>query len=418
MPEDGPVKKLQDGDPLTKAALFAMDRGTVPDWLYCLDTPLSSGQERCYLRLLRRVNAEGRCWPKQGTLAKELRCSERYVKGLIQELEGLGLIRVERTGRQNVYVLLWREDWMSLQLDGDQNGANRGTPDHLSRRKRGTTVHLSDTERGTPDHQSPANRGTPDHPKGEPQFPSQVNHSSPVLHEEKQGRESVNIAKQHAAGQASEAECLSHAAAAALSEIGAGEEVFAELSRLPGGDEAILLWVREIGPLKPKWSDPKWLSRRVGFVRSAVRGTCTDPTSGWRREAEDFKARKREAAAEAEKQGRRKQEQAAAKSAKSGSSVAIGDAVQPWRNFLALVNGQSSGLYALLNTRPRSVERDGDTLLVAVPPECLTQLTRDQAFLAQLARKANPDCPGVRFIPTGSGNLSATADTHETKGAG
>ena len=57
--------------------------------------------------LLRYCMAKTICWPSQKTLAKDLGCSERYVRNLLKELAEQELIDKDRIGwnRSNTYIV-------------------------------------------------------------------------------------------------------------------------------------------------------------------------------------------------------------------------------------------------------------------------------------------------------------------------
>lgn len=82
-------------------------------------------------------------------------------------------------------------------------------------------------------------------------------------------------------------------AAAILAELGAGEDVYERLRRLPTGefqiDDLILLFAREVGPNRPGWSSPDF--NRLGFVIRGVTDAATKPRSSWAQTAREWRSR-------------------------------------------------------------------------------------------------------------------------------
>jgi hypothetical protein len=362
--------------------------------------PLSPAAQLTYVYLHAFTFGKQTCYPGDAILEQLHRRSVRVVRRYLAELEEVGAIvrppQGLKASPRNPYRLLLGSEGSTSDTSGrsegstsDTSGRSEGSTSDTSGRSEGSTSDTFDTDFG--------------------QIPSVLRTDSDTLPiEEQQGRVLLNIAKQHAAGQASEAGCLSHAAAA-LSEIGAGGEVFAELSRFPNGEELILIWM-ELGSKKPQWKDEEF--NRVGFIIKAVREASTNPKSTWYRDTEAYRSRQRDAALEAEKQDRRKQERAAAKSVNGAAAPRTDEASLPaWRKFDDCVRRSDSTLHGFFKLYVSAVTLAEGALLVTVAADRLAQFERYSADFERLARKANPDCPGVRFIPAGNANLSATADT-------
>ncbi len=70
---------------------------------------LTDGQKRLYERLVRYAGRDGRCFPAQETLARELGKTERQVRRDLERLEAYPLVKsVARDGRRgNTYLFLW-----------------------------------------------------------------------------------------------------------------------------------------------------------------------------------------------------------------------------------------------------------------------------------------------------------------------
>lgn len=81
----------------------------------CVPEPLlrsslvSSGAKLCWAQLARHAGENGRCYPRQATLAAELAISERQVRRYVRQLERAQLLRSIRTGLNdpNSYQFLW-----------------------------------------------------------------------------------------------------------------------------------------------------------------------------------------------------------------------------------------------------------------------------------------------------------------------
>lgn len=69
------------------------------------DTSVSIGARLTYFLLMRRRFNKDYAFPGQKTLAREVGKTERMVRNYLSELEELGWIKVERTGRENRYWL-------------------------------------------------------------------------------------------------------------------------------------------------------------------------------------------------------------------------------------------------------------------------------------------------------------------------
>lgn len=81
----------------------------IPNWLICRPTnDLSQGAKLCYARLMQFSGKDGRCYPAYDTIGREIGVGRRMAMKYIEELEGVGLIRlVKAAGDTNHYVFLW-----------------------------------------------------------------------------------------------------------------------------------------------------------------------------------------------------------------------------------------------------------------------------------------------------------------------
>jgi hypothetical protein len=79
----------------------------IPNWLQCRPE-IGQGPKLAYGRLAQYAGEDGKCFPKQATLAAELGVSERMVNEYIRTLVRFGLIEKERPGlgRPNHYFFL------------------------------------------------------------------------------------------------------------------------------------------------------------------------------------------------------------------------------------------------------------------------------------------------------------------------
>lgn len=79
----------------------------VPDWLMARKE-ISQGAKLCYARLCRYAGKDGKCFPKQSTLAVELGVSINMVPRYLKELTAYNLIEVIRQGcgKPNLYYFL------------------------------------------------------------------------------------------------------------------------------------------------------------------------------------------------------------------------------------------------------------------------------------------------------------------------
>jgi Helix-turn-helix domain len=80
----------------------------VPNWLRPR-REISPGAKLCWATLAQHAGQDGLCKPRQSVLAEELGVTDRQVRRYIEELETLGLLRVEQLGLQqaNRYHFLW-----------------------------------------------------------------------------------------------------------------------------------------------------------------------------------------------------------------------------------------------------------------------------------------------------------------------
>jgi Helix-turn-helix domain len=79
----------------------------IPNWLQCRPE-IGQGPKLAYARLAQYAGEDGKCFPKQTTLAAELGVSERMVNEYIRTLVKFGLIEKERhgLGKPNHYHFL------------------------------------------------------------------------------------------------------------------------------------------------------------------------------------------------------------------------------------------------------------------------------------------------------------------------
>jgi len=88
--------------------------GFVPNWLMCR-IEVKPGPKLLYARLCQYAGKDGKCFPKQQTLAKELGTSVRTVARWMKELKDHGLIETTRLGKRcsNRYFFL-EHPWMEV----------------------------------------------------------------------------------------------------------------------------------------------------------------------------------------------------------------------------------------------------------------------------------------------------------------
>lgn len=84
----------------------------IPNWLL-MRREVSHGAKLCYARLMQFAGKDGRCNPRQETLANALGCSVRRVRAYLRELKANSLISTNRPGlkRANFYRFQ-RHPWM------------------------------------------------------------------------------------------------------------------------------------------------------------------------------------------------------------------------------------------------------------------------------------------------------------------
>lgn len=99
----------------------------IPNWLM-ERAEISSSAKLCYARLCQFAGEDGKCYPKQSTIAESLGVTERTARTLVNELVSFGLISIERAGLQspNEYRFLDHE-WIAMDSEDDTNssGPNR-----------------------------------------------------------------------------------------------------------------------------------------------------------------------------------------------------------------------------------------------------------------------------------------------------
>ena len=60
-------------------------------------SPMSGTGLLIHLCLADFANDDGYCWPSQQTVATKARCTDRYVRQIVAELESKGMLRIERS---------------------------------------------------------------------------------------------------------------------------------------------------------------------------------------------------------------------------------------------------------------------------------------------------------------------------------
>lgn len=59
-----------------------------------------------WIALANMANKDGECWPGHANLARQIRCSRRYLLGLMEQLENRGVLQIKpREGRAHVYKI-------------------------------------------------------------------------------------------------------------------------------------------------------------------------------------------------------------------------------------------------------------------------------------------------------------------------
>lgn len=106
------------GDTFSPYRLFT--GAMTPNWLMQRNE-ISCGAKLCYARLAQYSGQNGRCFPRQATLALEMGCVERQVRRYLAELEQHNLIETNQPGLQkpNSYQFLWHE-WIECMSDNDR----------------------------------------------------------------------------------------------------------------------------------------------------------------------------------------------------------------------------------------------------------------------------------------------------------
>lgn len=107
------------------------------------------------LSLADQANDDGRCWPSAAHIAKRARCSDRYVRQVISELQSAGWLSIEeRRGRSSMYTITPEpQSTPEPQLRGEPQSTPEDTsPLNPSSPHPGTPVQ------GTPEPQFTQNR--------------------------------------------------------------------------------------------------------------------------------------------------------------------------------------------------------------------------------------------------------------------
>ena len=108
------------------------------------------------LALADQANDAGRCWPSAAHIAKRARCSDRYVRQVISELQSAGWLSIEeRRGRSSMYTVTTPEPRFTPepQLRGEPQ-ATPEKPSPLSP----SSPHPGTPVQGTPEPQFTQNR--------------------------------------------------------------------------------------------------------------------------------------------------------------------------------------------------------------------------------------------------------------------
>ncbi len=101
----------------------------MPNWLL-KRTEISAGAKLCYARLIQFAGKDGKCYPSQDTLGKEIGVSARSVRDYLKKLEEHELIVIVRQGinKPNNYYFLrhkWIEDKMQKTSSVRKDSANQ-----------------------------------------------------------------------------------------------------------------------------------------------------------------------------------------------------------------------------------------------------------------------------------------------------
>lgn len=100
---------MSPGESFNPYRMFQGSR--IPDWLE-RRKELTGDHKLIYARLLRYAGREGVAYPERGTLAAEVGLPVRSLQRYLSDLERIGLLRKERTGRATRYHFLWH-GWMA-----------------------------------------------------------------------------------------------------------------------------------------------------------------------------------------------------------------------------------------------------------------------------------------------------------------
>lgn len=91
------------------------------------ESPYKGTQLLIHLWIADFANDDGVCWPSQTTVAKKSRCSDRYVRVTMKDMEVKGLLQITaRPGTSNIYTLT-----KVPSVGGIQSSGVSGTPDPI-----------------------------------------------------------------------------------------------------------------------------------------------------------------------------------------------------------------------------------------------------------------------------------------------
>jgi len=116
----------------------------IPNWLMQRQE-VSYGAKCLFGQLTQHAGEDGFCFPSQKTLAKELGCSERYIRKLVAELKRHKLIATVRdnTHQSNSYVFLVHP-WMSCTTEEKRQVVEEEEPQELPQELPQEHMYLSD----------------------------------------------------------------------------------------------------------------------------------------------------------------------------------------------------------------------------------------------------------------------------------
>lgn len=149
----------------------------VPNWLH-ERTEVSQGAKLTYARLVQYAGKHGEAFPARETLADKLGVTARQLYRYIKELEGLGLLAVERPGLGKTDRYRFpRHDWMSDSQRTDMSAQDRTNPSGQDRPDVSSPISNVLIESGEENHLNNAYHRT--HPQqGKRQKP---NHADPAF---------------------------------------------------------------------------------------------------------------------------------------------------------------------------------------------------------------------------------------------